>query len=289
MKILIDGKILKALKCPHCNGSLSLVEGTCASLVCDGAKRHCFDLSSSGYVNFAPPAQSGGGDSPDAVRARESFLSRGFYEKIREAVYEAALEYGVGGGLLVDAGCGEGYYSQRMGESFCVFGADISKSAVNIASKRAKREGADKIFYSVASVFSLPIKDKSATVVTNIFAPCVEAEYGRILDDDGALIVAYAGEEHLSGLKSVLYDNVRKNQERADMPVNMERVGEKRVRFNIRLENQEDIKSLFAMTPYYWRTSIDDAQRLYGLNELETEIDVIVAVYKKRKDGEKTL
>ena len=28
---------------------------------------------------------------------------------------------------------------------------------------------------------------------------------------------------------------------------------------------------------------------IYGLNELETEIDVIVAVYKKRKDGEKTL
>lgn len=281
MKISLDSNIAKALRCPHCKGSLSLVEKGCASLVCDGAKKHCFDLSSSGYVNFALPSQSGGGDSPEAVKAREEFLALGLYAPIREAVYQSAVEYGKGG-LLVDAGCGEGYYSQRMSESFYVFGADISKSAVNTAAKRAKREGANKVFYSVASVFELPIKDGSASVVTNIFAPCAEVEYNRILADDGVLVAAYAGEDHLLGLKEILYDSVRKNQERADMPVDMERVAERRVSFDIELDGSENIKRLFSMTPYYWRTSSEDAQKLYELDHLKTKVDVIVAVYKKR-------
>ena len=281
MKISLDGKITDSLRCPHCKGSMSLVENGCASLVCDGVKKHCFDLSSSGYVNFASPSQSGGGDSPEAVRARTEFLSLGYYEPIREAIYHTALEYGKGG-LLVDAGCGEGYYSQRMSESFCVFGADISKSAVNTAAKRAKREGADRVFYSVASVFELPVKDGSANVVTNIFAPCAEAEYKRVLADDGVLVAAYAGEEHLMGLKKVLYDSVRKNQERADMPADMELIAEKRVCFDIKLDGAENIKRMFAMTPYYWRTSSADAQKLYELDSLETRVDVIIAVYRKR-------
>ena len=287
MKFSLDSNIIGALRCPHCKGNLSLTENGCASLVCDGAKRHCFDISSSGYVNFASPAQSKGGDSPEAVKAREEFLSLGFYEPIREAVYQTASEYAEGG-LLVDAGCGEGYYSQRMSERFYVFGADISKSAVNTAAKRAKREGADKVFYSVASVFELPIKDGAASVVTNIFAPCVEAEYKRILSDNGVLIAVYAGEEHLMGLKEALYDSVRKNQERADMPADMERIAEKRVCFDIKLDGADNIKRLFAMTPYYWRTSSADAQRLYDLDSLSTKVDVIIAVYKRR-DGKEML
>lgn len=287
MKVSLDSNIIGALRCPHCKGELALVQNGCASLVCNGAKKHCFDLSSSGYVNFASPSQSGGGDSPEAVKAREEFLGLGFYEPIREAIYQTALEYGKGG-LLVDAGCGEGYYSQRMSESFYVFGADISKSAVNTAAKRAKREGADKAFYAVASVFELPVRDGAASVVTNIFAPCAEAEYNRILAEDGVLIAVYAGEEHLIGLKAAMYDSIRKNQERADLPAQMERIAEKRVCFDIKLESTQDIKRLFAMTPYYWRTSSADAQRLYALDSLETKVDVVIAVYKKL-DGKESL
>lgn len=279
MKISFDSKIVESLRCPHCKGNMSLVENGCVSLVCDGAKRHCFDLSSSGYVNFASPSQCKGGDSPEAVKAREDFLSLGFYEPIREAVFNTALEYSQGG-LLVDAGCGEGYYSQRMTEEFCVFGADISKSAVNTAAKRAKRDASGKAFYAVASVFELPVKDGAADVITNIFAPCAEAEYRRVLSDDGVLIVAYAGEDHLMGLKKVMYDSVHKNQERADMPINMELIAQKRVQFDITVGGSDNIKKLFAMTPYYWRTSAADAQKLYVLDSLSTNIDVIIAVYK---------
>lgn len=283
MNFSFDFNIINSLRCPHCKQSLSLVEKGCASLVCEGPKKHCFDISSSGYVNFASPSQSGGGDSAEAVKAREEFLSLGLYSPLREAVYRMAIKHG-GTGLLVDAGCGEGYYSQRMSESFCVFGADISKSAVNTASKRAKRERAQGVFYSVASVFELPVKDGAASVVTNIFAPCAESEYDRILANDGALIVVYAGEDHLLGLKKAMYDTVHKNSERADMPARMELVEEQRVCFDISLEGADNIKRLFAMTPYYWRTSDADAQKLYSLERVDTEVDFIIAVYKKRKE-----
>ena len=41
------------------------------------------------------------------------------------------------------------------------------------------------------------------------------------------------------------------------------------------------IKNLFEMTPYYWRTSQDDAKKLETIDRLTTEIDILFSVYKK--------
>ena len=86
------------------------------------------------------------------------------------------------------------------------------------------------------------------------------------------------------GLKRVLYDDVYRNEARADMPERMELIEERRVLFDITLGSNELIEELFAMTPYYWRTSIEDKQKLEGLSELSTEVDVIIAIYKKSED-----
>ena len=62
----------------------------------------------------------------------------------------------------------------------------------------------------------------------------------------------------------------------------MECIDRRRVSFDIKLDGADNIKRLFAMTPYYWRTSSADAQRLYELESLETKVDVVIAAYKKR-------
>ena len=278
----IDSGILDMLVCPKCASRMELADGE-RSLVCTSSvgKRHCFDISADGYVNFAL-SDGGSGDSKDAVRARTAFLDSGAYERISDELCELVLEHAPSGSVAVDAGCGEGYYSTRLAErGVSVFGVDISKNAIAHAAKRAKRGALKNAFFSVASVFSIPVRDASVGAIVNVFAPCAEAEYARALQGEGVLIVAHAGAEHLMGLKHAIYENVYENDARADLPAGLELVEERRLRYNISLDSNELIMALFSMTPYYWRTSFGDKEKLRGLSKLETEIDIIFSVYRK--------
>jgi 23S rRNA (guanine745-N1)-methyltransferase len=93
--------------------------------------------------------------------------------------------------------------------------------------------------------------------------------------------VAYAGPEHLMGLKRVLYDTTKENDGRADLPKKMQLVDEVRVHYSISVESQAQIQNLFAMTPYYWRTSPSDSEKLKTLTRLETEVDMMFGLYRK--------
>ena len=44
----------------------------------------------------------------------------------------------------------------------------------------------------------------------------------------------------------------------------------------------EDIKNLFAMTPYYYKTGRNEAERLLNLKNLTTTVHFGVEVYRKR-------
>lgn len=83
------------------------------------------------------------------------------------------------------------------------------------------------------------------------------------------------------GLKRVLYDTPNENGVRADMPSHMTFLEQRRVSYTITLTDKEAIADLFSMTPYYWRTAPEDAERLSQLDILETEVDVILSVYRK--------
>ena len=274
---------LKNFRCTHCNAEMML-DNAGKSILCLGAqKKHCFDIASSGYVNFAPPSQSGSGDSKEAVRSRSEFLESKSYAPICDAICEAVNKY-CAGGLIVDAGCGEGYYTNNIARNYSgdVVGFDLSKFGVEHASKSAKRNCISNAFFAVSSVYTLPIVNDSADGIVNIFAPCVEEEYTRVLKKGGVLITAGAGENHLLGLKKAIYDTTYKNTERDDMPQGMELIEEKSVSYILKLEEKRLISSLFSMTPYYYRTGESDMKKLEALESLETEIDVKIKIFCKR-------
>lgn len=253
------------------------------SLACEGARRHIFDFSSKGYVNLAL-SQSGSGDSKEAVRSRSDFLNKGYYAPIKEKLCEILDKYKKSG-FVVDAGCGEGYYTEGIAENVkLVAGFDLSKFAVASTASRmgCKKDG--RRFAAVASVFELPLKSCSADALVNIFAPCAEDEFSRVLKDDGILIVVSAGKDHLMGLKRAMYSEVRRNDERADMPKKMVLATQERLSYTVNVEENEDILNLFSMTPYYWRTSRTDAEKLSGLDSLKTEIDILFTVYIKESE-----
>lgn len=250
------------------------------SLICDGARRHSFDFSSKGHVNLAL-TQSGAGDSKEAVRSRSDFLNKGYYAPIREKLCGLLLKY-KNDGFVIDAGCGEGYYTEGIAErGYLTAGFDLSKFAVMSAASRMRCKQDMRRFAGVASVFELPLKSGSADAIVNIFAPCAEEEFARVMKDEGILIVVSAGEEHLMGLKRAMYNEVRKNDERADMPKGMTCLAQERLRYIVNIEGNGDILNLFSMTPYYWRTSRADAEKLSGLKSLSTEVDILFTVYTK--------
>ena len=282
MRLLENKRLCEILRCPICRSSMAVKADGSGSLACMGKRTHCFDFASSGYVNLALPGQSAGGDSKQAVRARSDFLNGEYYAPVAEALCQTLSEHVAEGGVLIDAGCGEGYYTVRLAQKgFATFGVDLSKFAVDAAAKRSVRSGIDHAFFAVGSVFELPVADQSADAVVNVFAPCAEEEFLRVLKPGGILAVALAGERHLMGLKRALYDVPRVNDERADLPQGMTLLDEARVTGEICVKGSEAIANLFAMTPYYWRTSKADGEKLSSLETLSTEIDVRILIYQK--------
>ena len=282
MRFLTDKSIEGALICPICRSAMRVVTNSGASLFCEGTKKHCYDFSSRGYVNFMASGYSTSGDSKQAVAARSAFLNKQFYMPVAEAICDILNKYLPSRrGLVVDAGCGEGYYSSKIAEQgYSVFGVDLSKFAVDAAAKRANANNTENSFFAVSSVFDIPFSDGSADAVINVFAPCVEDEYFRLVGNGGIVVVVYAGQKHLMGLKSAIYDSVRENDGREDLPKNACLLEERRVLFDIEMTSNEDVKNLFAMTPYYWKTSKKDLEKLEGIKSLKTEIDMVIAVYK---------
>lgn len=273
--------IEKYFACPVC-GSAMGVTADGKSAVCSGEnpkkKRHTFDFSSDGYLSFGVT----GGDSKEAVAARRAFLSTRAYELAALPIRSFVKQLVPDCKLLIDAGCGEGYYTSMLSEvSENTVGFDLSKFACAAGAKQAKRDGRSGLLYATASVFELPIKDGCADAVTNIFAPCVEEEYKRILKPGGYLFVVGAGKEHLMGLKKAIYDDVYENGERADLPKNMEKVDCVSAHYSRKICGKENIAALFSMTPYYWRTSEGDKEKLASLEELVTDIDFEINIYKK--------
>ena len=274
--------IENVLACPVCKGSLFLTDDQ-KSAYCSGERRHLFDFASAGYLNLYA-SRASGGDGGECVGARTAFLSKGYYEKISDEINALLDKYTADGANVLDAGCGEGYYTNRMakGKERFVFGFDLAKPAINTAAKSAKREGEGNAFFGVASAYALPVLSGSMDAVTTIFAPCAEEEYARVLRDGGILLLVGAAEEHLIDLKRAVYDDVYKNEGRRDLPTgSFELLEERRLTYTIDLETSEDIQNLFAMTPYYYHTTAKDKAKLANLSSLCTKVDVELFIYKK--------
>lgn len=276
--------------CPVCQTQLELDENSKSFICKKENKPHCYDISSAGYVNLAL-GHAGGGDSKECVKSRSEFLGSGHYKPISDKINALALKYIKKNTDVLDAGCGEGYYtlslakalSDQISETATVVGIDLSKYAIEQAAKTAKRSEVKNLIYAVSSIYELPLPDSSLGGIVSLFAPCPAKEFHRVLKNGGILIVASAGEKHLMGLKKVLYDNVYTNETRADAPSEelFELIDTHSVSYKIELTSNKEITDLFAMTPYFYRTSLSDKQKLEEIEQLITEIEVDFLVYRK--------
>lgn len=265
--------------CPKCKGILSKKE---TSYVCQSG--HSYDTARSGYVNLLPPSgTSTHGDNREMVAARRDFLNTGHYLPLANRIAELALKHIRKGARIIDVGCGEGYYTEIIEKSLSkcekdalIAAFDISKDAVRLAAGRCKN-----VIFAVASAYHVPASDGSFDAAINMFSPLAPEEMHRILNTGGTFIIAFPAEEHLFGLKAAIYDTPYKNT-----PLSTELSGFRlleceRVRYEMKLSSKDEIRSLFMMTPYAYRTSAVGRERVLGLESLTTEADFYICVYEK--------
>lgn len=267
--------------CPLCGKPLQRVD---KSFRCPAG--HCYDIAAGGYVHLLPANRMNShepGDDKNMVAARSRFLAKGYYTPLREALGRLCVQYAPARVRLLDLGCGEGYYTAGMvqmlteaGKSPCAAGIDISKPAVKLAARQSKATE-----FSVASVFHLPVADSSVDIAVNCFSPLCIEEILRVLRPGGHFLYVVPGKAHLWGLKCAVYDTPYLNEEK-ETPYHGFRYREiSRVAEDIRLDCAEDIDSLFRMTPYFWKTSKEDSDKLQKLTTLATPIAFDIHVYTK--------
>ena len=107
-------------------------------------------------------------------------------------------------------------------------------------------------------------------------------EFLRILKPGGRLIVGASGKRHLMGMKRVLYDTPYENEENDLILEGFERIDRSTVFYEAEITGCERIRALFTMTPYYFRTSQADAERLYQIDTLKTEVETDFFVFRKK-------
>lgn len=267
--------------CPVCGSALAQAE---KSYDCPAG--HRFDIASEGYVNLLTANQKHAkepGDDKNMVRARNRFLSAGYYDPLLRALEALAVELPGKRPVLLDSGCGEGYYTQGIytaleaaGKKPLAAGIDISKQAVRLAAKRLRQAA-----FAVASAYRLPLADGCADLVLNCFSPLGISEFHRILKPNGHFFYVVPAPRHLWALKSAVYDKPYENEK-----IIAEYEGfalEKcvSVQSSIILSEKQAISDLFTMTPYFWKTPRSGLERLSVLEKLETEIAFDIYVYRK--------
>ena len=265
------------LLCPKCKKPL---EKRLNTFRCEDG--HSYDIAKEGYVNLLLPNKKNSllpGDNKEMVSAREQFLNKDYYAPLKDEISNYINSHYNKELSLLDAGCGTGYYSIHIKEKYQyvmrILGIDISKFAVQKAAKKDKDD-----LFCVSSIFDLPTEDKCFDVILNIFSPKANESFKRVLKDDGILIQVMPGENHLIELKEILYkDRVYKNEvefeyEGFNLKDKME------VSYSIKV-NKDDLMHLFTMTPYLYKTKIEDIKALDDINDLDITIDFIVAIWGK--------
>ena len=272
---------MTAFLCPVCGAAL---EEEKEHLRCGSG--HIFDKARSGYVNLLPVSGKHAklpGDNKLMVNARRDFLEKGYYAPFAEAVAAAAAKYLAGKRrpVLLDAGCGEGYYTEMVCRALApmepeVFAVDISKFAADKCAKRCKG-----VHCAVGSVYHLPLPAENCDGVVSLFAPYCGGEYLRVLKPGGIFLMGIPDRMHLWELKAAVYDTPYENPPVDETAEGFIPVSTRQLRGTIELPTNEDVQNLFLMTPYYYKTGAKDQQKLAGLASLSVTTEFALILYQK--------
>jgi 23S rRNA (guanine745-N1)-methyltransferase len=277
------------LACPVCQLPLNRMG---VSFACDNA--HVFDVAREGYVNLLLAQHRHSRDpgySKEMIAARRDFFDCGYYERLADEL--AAIISGClppSSAVILDAGCGEGYYLRRLrhyltgtghAEGVVLCGLDISKHGIRVAARRDP-EG----LYAVAGTFRMPVLPGRIDVLLTHFSPVSAADFRCVVRPGGMVLVGGPGEDHLYSFKELLYDTPARFEPSGSLTEadGFEPVTTRRISYKLQLRGTGQVANLLAMTPFYWSASAGTQARLAAIEELDTEVDVLIHAYRRIPD-----
>ena len=197
------------LVCPVRGCHLALMRQE-KGLVC--ARGHSYDIARSGYVNLLQPQDKRSkqpGDTVDAVAGRQRLHDLGVTLPLLRGIAEMAEPSR--GDVVLDAGCGEGFYLGTLAKEtgFAAHGVDISTPAIDRAARRYPHcewivANADRF---------IPYADTSFSLILSITARMNASEFRRVLRDGGRLLVAIPAPDDLVELRGAGRDRVARTVE----------------------------------------------------------------------------
>lgn len=292
------------LRCPSCGSDLHAVP----PLVLRCEHGHTVDANKRGYANLLTPGTRVTGDTAEMLAARGTFLDRGHYAPLVDALAHATVtprepashgpSWPAGGraapldaGLrVVDAGCGTGHYLEALLDAVpgsIGLAADLSPAAVAIAVR-----GRPDVDGVVADTWAaLPMRDGVADLILDVFAPRNLPEFHRVLAPRGRVAIVAAGPQHLEQLRAsgravgVQEDKRERILEAADPYFETE--SETRVERVLPL-SEDDVRLLLGMGPSAHHAAVADrgtAEATAGSGARhDVTIDVMIHVLRRRDD-----
>lgn len=262
-----------AFACPICQENLTLLE---TNFKC--CNRHSFDLAKFGYVNLAPQIKQSANYDKENFQNRQQILEAGFYQAILDAVSDL-LASSKTTTIILDIGCGEGFYSRKLQESHSektFYAFDISKDSVQIA---AKSEPNWAVNWFVGDLARLPIKDASMDILLDIFSPANYGEFRRVLSKDGILIKVIPTENHLKEIRQRVQDQLtNKEYSNQDIKEHFQEhftILSSQTASLTKTITAEQLQALLSMTPLLFhvdQSKIDWSQ----LTEITIEAEILV-------------
>lgn len=266
--------------CPICGKKIRFHAG---SLVCK--KEHCFDISAKGYVNMLGATRPLKGYDKQFFKSRGEFFAKGYYAHILDAIIKKVSEIKAAADgaepatqlVLVDAGCGEGYYSSALAgkiEGLQIIAFDIAADAIACAAKSK-----ENVAWTIADVTNIPVKDDVCDILLDVFTPASYKEFGRILKKGGYILKVIPGSNHLKELRKAARDQLKnKDYSGEDVSDYFEQhydIISRETLTNTMPIDQETLKTLTEMTPLLFDVDVSRLD-LSEISEITVEAQLII-------------
>lgn len=267
--------------CPLCGKKIRFNAGC---LVCK--REHRFDISSKGYVNMLGAAKPLKGYDKQFFISRGEFFAKGYYAHILDAISEAVQkikeEHDTSAAepedlVIVDAGCGEGYYSSALARKIPglqIIAFDIAADAIVCAARSP-----ENVAWTIADVTNIPVKENSCHVLLDVFTPASYREFERILKKGGYILKVIPGTNHLKELRKAARDQLKnKDYSGEDVSDYFEqhyKILNDQLLTQTKAIDQDTLKTLTRMTPLLFDVDVSKLD-LSCITEITVEARLLI-------------
>ena len=195
---------------------------------------------------------------------------------------------------VLDVACGTGDFTieiaRKASDGSEVIGVDISEGMMTVGREKIRKAGVSAELY-VADCEALPYADNTFDRISVGFGVRnfehlelgLEEMY-RVLLPGGSFIQVLAEEDHLLGLKNIIYPELHHKEKLTTPDVPGFRLVESRkLQFTFTVE-EEQVQNLLSMTPHVYRIGKTGAENLRKTEKLTDTASCVLNLYKPNQE-----